>query len=510
MGGPANAAAAPDVQPGYSQLDGASCLGYAVDRVFEYGAALRFIGLLAGIKGPNDTDADVDAARAAVREALSGIGVAPPSDAQQAHNDLEYAKIAQRRIEAQEGMTVEQWKMGSEHAAAWQAAGSPKGLDYNRWLETGAAIPTNVRNAQMMRRQAANDVDLARQYRDAAERELLSSFFPNLWESIKKAYNDAVAAIRNGTWKLALCKLAVDAGFAVLEAGLIAALSTIGLAAVAAFLKVVAKVSQAGSKLVRITVKATRNVVQRGIGDPNKIDKDVVFPKQIDTRKDLTSDEKRVLGEENQGTTTKTNDAGITETDGASSGKGSAARAAKKEDDVPPSTVLAPKHVDCFEVPKGVSREVFEGQLQKQQETIRKMTVDDLAYAHLVLDQAEIQWRAKGKKGSSTDLLRDKDAQDAVRTKYKELLRRRGKTDAQIAQMLSDRDATHFLDMIAGGHPSSLGIGNSTANRSIGPQWNAAGSSGNKRADQLRNEVKEMRAKGLHDQTMNHIVLKAC
>ena len=65
-------------------------------------------------------------------------------------------------------------------------------------------------------------------------------------------------------------------------------------------------------------------------------------------------------------------------------------------------------------------------------------------------------------------------------------------------------DATHFLDIVAGGDPSSVGIGGSAENRGIGRQWIREG-----RAEGLGQAARGMRQDGLADRRMN-VNLEMC
>lgn len=90
----------------------------------------------------------------------------------------------------------------------------------------------------------------------------------------------------------------------------IAALSTIGLGAAAAVLRVSAKAVDAASPPVRISVRATRTPRAGRHLDPLHESHEVDFKRPINTDRELTPDERRVLGEENQGVTRPTQDAG--------------------------------------------------------------------------------------------------------------------------------------------------------------------------------------------------------
>jgi A nuclease of the HNH/ENDO VII superfamily with conserved LHH len=303
--GHGHAHAATDVQAeNQTQLDGKSCVDHAHDRAKEYAAALRFIGLLAGI----GDDADVQEARRIVKEALREVGVAV--SAPEALRNLEQAGRDQRNAEMKMGEALAPWDWSGERDKAWEAAGFPKGHDYNRWLETGPGVPANVMEAARNRRLAAENFDQSRQAFDEHGRQVIKDLFSSLWDGFRSAYNAAVASIENGTWKTALCKAGVNAGFLVAETAVGAALAAVLTPAVAAALKIVGKVVEKGSHLVRIGVAATRTKIGKATAAAHA---DKTFKRPINTATELKEAEKRVLGPENQGTTTATPGAGKSE-----------------------------------------------------------------------------------------------------------------------------------------------------------------------------------------------------
>ena len=160
--------------------------------------------------------------------------------------------------------------------------------------------------------------------------------------------------------------------------------------------------------------------------------------------------------------------------------------------------------VRCFDLPRGVNRDEFRRQLKEQQATIRNMTADDMAYAHTVLDHAREAWSGSGKKGSFTNLLRDGKAQEAARADFEASLREAGYSRAEIREQMASVNATHYLDIIAGGDPRELGIGGGAENQRIGPMWTQEG-----RAESLRAEANHMRRNGRADQLMD-IELNIC
>jgi hypothetical protein len=160
--------------------------------------------------------------------------------------------------------------------------------------------------------------------------------------------------------------------------------------------------------------------------------------------------------------------------------------------------------VRCFDLPRGVDRDEFRRQLKEQQDTIGKMTADEMAYAHTVLDHARDAWAQSGRKGSFTNLLRDGKAQEAARAEFEGSLREQGLSRAEIREQMASVNATHYLDIIAGGDPSDLGIGGGAENQRIGPMWTQEG-----RAESLRAEANRLRAEGHAGQLMN-VDLKIC
>ncbi len=147
----------------------------------------------------------------------------------------------------------------------------------------------------------------------------------------------------------------------------------------------------------------------------------------------------------------------------------------------------------CFDLPPGMDRNEFERQLKEQERTIRNMTADEMGYAQWVLRTA-----------GSTRYLRDKAAQERARQTYMRELRAQGKSASEIKTIMDEMNATHFLDMVAGGDPSSLGMGKADVNQEIGRQWIRDG-----RVQALRDEAEKMRKEGRGDEKMN-VTLEVC
>ncbi len=164
--------------------------------------------------------------------------------------------------------------------------------------------------------------------------------------------------------------------------------------------------------------------------------------------------------------------------------------------------VTARLEVRCFDLPRNVDRDEFRRQLKEQQATINQMTADDMAYAQRVLDQAREQWGDRP--GSFTNLLRDGKAQDAARADYRRSLEEANLSEEEITAELDRVNATHYLDIIAGGDPSLVGIGGGAENQRIGPMWTQHG-----RVDSMKDAANGMKANGQADSLMN-VVLWIC
>lgn len=131
--------------------------------------------------------------------------------------------------------------------------------------------------------------------------------------------------------------------------------------------------------------------------------------------------------------------------------------------------VKPPVDLPCFNKPKNATWSEFRDQLQEQENAINNSDLSELiARRNLVKD-------------IGTGALRDLAAQKAARTGWindralaiatsKNVSRRAAKEMA--LREASKLDATHVLDIVAGGDPSAIsGLQSSSVNRSLGPQW---------------------------------------
>lgn len=160
--------------------------------------------------------------------------------------------------------------------------------------------------------------------------------------------------------------------------------------------------------------------------------------------------------------------------------------------------------VECFDVPDNLKDKTdeYKRQLDEQMNYINtKMTADDMAYAHWVLEKA-----------GGTAALRRSHLQQKHRNLYKEYLASQGKSAEEIKSAVEGKAATHFLDMVAGGNPAIFStdakgnpvLGDSEINSYIGNQWTQKG-----RADSLKQEADRMRKSGRSGDLMS-VDLRHC
>lgn len=334
-------AAVPDITDTSYQAQFASLGEYAQTAFNEVLAQYRFLGLLAGIQGPNDTDQDVTDAREAVMEALAEFLQAGPL-ALQAD---ERWKVVQAERDALQERIFEEYRSGN---ADWETWNNAEQLMNNMipghfanqsetWLEqmgsggayyegySGrlASVPDEVRpQMQSLLNQAsglASTHDMLRAERRAA----VVDFFSRIWQGVRDYYNENMELIRNGQWLLATGRIAIDAAvFAAEEivvAGIVTAIIGItgGVAAGMALalrsaVRTMLSIVRQGTRVVR-NVRATYvfrielRKVEPGVLYSNPIPINVTvsrklsYERVVDVEKDLTPDERRATGEGGQG-----------------------------------------------------------------------------------------------------------------------------------------------------------------------------------------------------------------
>ena len=159
------------------------------------------------------------------------------------------------------------------------------------------------------------------------------------------------------------------------------------------------------------------------------------------------------------------------------------------------------KGPECFNAPDGVDPDEFLKQLKEQEDAINNMSA-----------QTMLDIRAAIEKAGGTKSLRDPKSQVAARKEYREEREAdlfeeglsRDKIKSTLDKEMKGLDATHTLDIIAGGDPTNIsGMGDKTTNRSMGAQWRGA------RAQSLEDLAKEMKENGKAGGKMK-VKLKKC
>lgn len=126
------------------------------------------------------------------------------------------------------------------------------------------------------------------------------------------------------------------------------------------------------------------------------------------------------------------------------------------------------RKIQCFEMPPGMNAKEFDRQLAEQMSVINAMTADDMAYAMWVRDAA-----------GGTKKLRDVTKQAQHRDDYKNFLEKAGWKEGEIDKHTKNLQATHMLDIVAGGDPLSFSrdaagnpiLGHGDVNEQIGREW---------------------------------------
>jgi hypothetical protein len=133
--------------------------------------------------------------------------------------------------------------------------------------------------------------------------------------------------------------------------------------------------------------------------------------------------------------------------------------------------VRTPTDIPCFNQPPNTTRQDFLDQLQEQENAINNTNISEL-----------MERRAAVQAAGGTGALRDTAAQRAARDQW--LSRRQDEilssnpslslldVERMARAEASRLDATHALDIIAGGDPSAIsGLQDRSVNRSLGSQW---------------------------------------
>ncbi|KIC39475.1 hypothetical protein RA26_02215 [Leisingera sp. ANG-M7] len=332
---------------------------YAQTSLNEVLAQYRFMGLICGIKGPNDSDADVTRARDALMEALSGFLELKdgPFDAEAAQSWQEYRSLRDapdlfENFDPDEALLISDAvnRISMGHPADTgsylpEIAEGSRTPDTSGYLASGDLSPAG--QAHIDRAAAA--------YRRAAEFELLRrnlaaerrrQWWNGVWDKIRSYYDETMTLIDRGQWLMAYGRIQIDAAvFAAEEAivgAIVAAIIAIsgGVAAVVALalrsaVRAAISIVRLGSRTVR-KVRATWDFkielrkVEPGILYSNPMPLDVKVTRKLDYEhtvhvdRDLTPDEARAMGEGGQGSTRPDTDAPEPGSSGGSDGTSAA------------------------------------------------------------------------------------------------------------------------------------------------------------------------------------------
>ncbi|WP_434573385.1 polymorphic toxin type 15 domain-containing protein [Pseudomonas sp. Z3-8] len=156
--------------------------------------------------------------------------------------------------------------------------------------------------------------------------------------------------------------------------------------------------------------------------------------------------------------------------------------------------------VECFNLPEGANEDEFIRQLKEQEDALNAMDADTLISRRKAIDDA-----------GGTEALRDKKAQRKARKNYErkrlsDLLAQdvdANKAKKIVSTELKELAATHILDIIAGGNPSDVTMGDKRTNSSVGAQWKG------RRSQSIENHAKEMAKAGTGKEKMK-VKLKRC
>ncbi len=344
MGQAESALLAPDNLPGDSFQDQASEVSeYAQEAMNRVAAQYRFAGLVAGIKGPNDTDEDVEAAREAVINAVKDFLNPESGPLSQQVDQLHWELVKER-----DNLNREMFGIGdSSVISGIYPRGHPADLpesmhEFNatggkrQWLEDSMSRRSyDEATKNRLREMLAKSEQLSslEDQRREQVREGWRQYFRGIWQKAKDYYNDKIALIKEGKYLVAAGKIVVDGlevfhadiAIAIISAAVIAVtgavtavMAPIIVSAVAHAVRVVkagAGVLRRAQDEMRHAAAATVFSVRLHIVEPNvqnipSARPNYFYERQVDVSRDLTEDERFLLNEENQGSTSATDDAG--------------------------------------------------------------------------------------------------------------------------------------------------------------------------------------------------------
>lgn len=137
-----------------------------------------------------------------------------------------------------------------------------------------------------------------------------------------------------------------------------------------------------------------------------------------------------------------------------------------------PATNEEAEPVPCFNKPDGVGDKEFEDQIKEQEKEINNLSPDEFLKrraSYKTARRPEVQKAAREKYRNKKyqEYLEDLLSQDIDLPDAKQ------RAGDLIDSEMKTLDATHKLDLVAGGDPNQISenLGDRTANRSIGRQW---------------------------------------
>lgn len=355
---------APDTLPGDTFADQAiEVTQYAQEAMNRIAAQYRFAGLIAGVKGPNDTDDDVDNARAKLLEAISDFFHREQTPIRQEidrlHNEFRAEQQTldrdlMRNPNFMQIMSLNDFFIGRGHPSdqgpgtmEFLTGAAADGGFQDRLMGAGLDAASNARlMAQRARSQQIAALEVQRRAQAVQD---FKNFWSGLWGKVKSYYDDKMALVAEGKYLVAAGKIVVDgvevfhadiaiaiitAGVIAVTGGVTAAMAPLIASAVAAALRVVkvgAGVLQRTVGSMRQGVAGARFAIELRKVDVDALDMpvarpDPIYSHEVDVSRDLTPDERRLLNEENQGSTEATTDAG-------EDGNLTAARLSKRDKD---------------------------------------------------------------------------------------------------------------------------------------------------------------------------------
>lgn len=512
---PAGAAIDATMPDMYSGL--AACGQLAETKYDEYAATIKFIGLLSGI-GP---DEQVEKARNDLKEAiLNALRIettaAELALSQNYREYLDASKLATiyDTFSEDEALVISEvlGRVGSMGhpgdlgAYTGEIAGGSRTPDLSQHLEHGVLSPEGaeyIRTAAEKYRQA---VEIQEELNDArAER------WAQWWQGIGEWFEKLGQMIKDGNIGLMLCTVLFEGVFMLVEEAVIwgaTAVASVAIGAVTAgggavaagiTVQIIARSVQAGSRTARISLRAARTSGRRELREQSLARANTVDAGVIDAS-DMPNVNK--LGDEDfdNGSLTPNDREDLStpndETPDTTNIDGEANR--RPADKVPGD----PHEVPCFNKPDGVSDADFMHQLNEQSDVLNGMSADLLVARRQAIHNA-----------GGTSSLRDPGSQRAARDSYISDMTRHYRREeglsreaaaAKAREGIASLDATHRLDIIAGGDPSDIsGMNDKTTNRSMGPQWRGA------RSQSVEDYARAAQANG-HGRNSLNVQLRKC